>query len=65
MLNLSVFSEHSLDNSDFIKKALIIDGDRPYIRRSEVGMRKSEDRRQRTEVGGQMTEDRCQKTENG
>jgi len=58
MINLSVIREHSLENSDFTKKALINDGDRPYIRRSKVGMQKSENR-------GQMKEDRRQRTEDG
>ena len=58
MLYLSVFREHSLENSDFTKKALIIDGDRPYIMKSEDGWR-------RTEVGGQRTDIRERKTEDG
>ena len=64
MLNLSVIGEHSLENSLYQNMALINDGGRPYIRKSEGRCQRTEVRGQRTEDGRQRTEDGYQKSEN-
>jgi len=53
MINLSVIRAHSLENSDFPKKALIYGGYRSYYVNSEFGKLMTEVRRRTTEDGGQ------------